>query len=390
MVLLPVQYVTFLKANIMSLAQPKRILVIKLRHHGDVLLATPVVDVLKKRFPDCEVDMLVYAETADMVRDNPQISEIFTIDRQWKKQGIKAQLRHEADLFKRLRARDFDWVFNLSDQWRAAAVAKWCARCSVALLFDNRRHLLWQWLHDFTNPELDHRHPMVSNHLNVLPPLISEAETAEAQVVMGISNAMRERMQAKLRAQGWQGEPYVLIHPGARWFFKCWENGRYAAVAQLLLNHGINVVFTGAPNEAEQEMLADITGRLKTSESAQVWNLGGQLNLRELAAAIDGAALFIGVDSVPMHMAAALDKPQVALFGASWVSRWRPYSEQAEVVWAGDFGHLPDPDSIDTDNPTRLLKAIPVEAVWQAVASKLGLHGIADVPEASARAEEAV
>lgn len=76
--------------------------------------------------------MLVYAETEDIVRDNPQISEIFTIDRQWKKQDVKMQLRHETDLFKRLKARDFDWVFNLSDQWRAAAVAKWCARCSAA------------------------------------------------------------------------------------------------------------------------------------------------------------------------------------------------------------------------------------------------------------------
>lgn len=387
---LPVLRLTFSKASIMSLAQPKRILVIKLRHHGDVLLATPVVDALKKRFPDCDVDMLVYAETADMVCDHPQISEILTIDRQWKKQGVKQQLRHEADLFKRLKARDYDWVFNLSDQWRAAAVAKWCARCSAALLFDNRRNPLWQWLHDFTNPELNHEHPMVKNHLNVLPPLLSEAETADARVVMGISAAMRESMQAKLKAQGWQGEPYVLMHPGARWFFKCWENGRYAAVAQLLLNHGVNVVFTGAPNEAEQEMLADITGRLKTSAGAKVWHLGGQLNLRELAAAIDGAQLFIGVDSVPMHMAAALDKPQVALFGASWVSRWRPYSEQAEVIWAGDFGELPHPDSIDTNNPTRLLKAISVETVWQAVAAKLGLNPNAATPEAPSYAEKAV
>lgn len=76
----------------MSLAQPKRILVIKLRHHGDVLLATPVVHALKTRFPDCEIDMLVYRETADIISDNPEIAEIFTIDRSWKKQGLKTQL----------------------------------------------------------------------------------------------------------------------------------------------------------------------------------------------------------------------------------------------------------------------------------------------------------
>ena len=54
----------------MSLAQPKRILIIKLRHHGDVLLSTPVVDALKTRFPDCEIDMLVYAGTEQLIAGN--------------------------------------------------------------------------------------------------------------------------------------------------------------------------------------------------------------------------------------------------------------------------------------------------------------------------------
>lgn len=100
----------------MSLAQPKRILVIKLRHHGDVLLATPVVHALKTRFPDCEIDMLVYRETADIISDNPEIAEIFTIDRSWKKQGLKTQLCEEKKLFSHLKKRRYDWAFNLSDQ----------------------------------------------------------------------------------------------------------------------------------------------------------------------------------------------------------------------------------------------------------------------------------
>ena len=96
----------------MSLAQPKRILVIKLRHHGDVLLATPVVHALKTRFPDCEIDMLVYRETADIISDNPEIAEIFTIDRSWKKQGLKTQLCEEKKLFSRLKKRRYDWALT--------------------------------------------------------------------------------------------------------------------------------------------------------------------------------------------------------------------------------------------------------------------------------------
>ena len=118
-------------------------------------------------------------------------------------------------------------------------------------------------------------------------------------------------------------------------------------------------------------MLQEIIGRLNIPEGRKVYVLSGCLSLRELAAAIEGAKLFVGVDSAPMHIAAALDKSQIALFGASWVDKWRPYSEEAEVIYAGDYAELPHPDSIDTNDPTRLLKAIPLQDVWDRISAKL-------------------
>lgn len=355
----------------MPIADPRRILVIKLRHHGDVLLATPVADALKSRYPDCEIDMLVYGETADMLRDNPQIAEIFTVDRSWKKAGLASQLREEKNLLGRLRARRYDWAFNLSGQWRAGFIAKLCATCSASLEYKNRDNFGWKLLHDFISPEPDVSHHIVQTNLQVVSPLLPPSVLENARVRMGVGEAAREGLRQKLGQEGWSGEAYVLVHPGARWFFKCWEDGKYAALVQLLLNHGHHVVLTGSPSQEERQMLDEIKGRLNVPGSVKIWDLGGKLNLRELAAAIEGADLFVGVDSVPMHMAAALDIPQVALFGASWVSRWRPYSDKAEVVWAGDFGELPHPDSIDTGMQTRLLDAIPLEAVWEKVSAKL-------------------
>lgn len=349
---------------------PKRILIIKLRHHGDVLLTTPVADQIKHAYPDCAVDMLVYQETADILRDNSQIRRIFTIDRQWKKQGIRRQLSHEAALFADLKAQHYDWVFNLSDQWRAAAVAKLCGKRSGSLRYGKRDNALWRFCHSELNEDLGHTHHVVQNHLAVLRPLGLQS-SYQPKVRMEIDAAARESLYAKLTERGWRGEAYVLMHPGSRWQFKCWDNDKYIELLQRLLNSGRNVVLTAAPDAEEKAMLDEITGRLNIPAGVQLWQLSGCLNLRELAAAIDGAELFIGVDSVPMHMAAALDKPQVALFGPSWVSRWRPYSDKASVVWAGDFGELPHPDSINTDDKTRLLSAIPVDAVWNTVQEKL-------------------
>ena len=78
---------------------------------------------------------------------------------------------------------------------------------------------------------------------------------------------------------------------------------------------------------------------------------------------IDHARLFIGVDSVPMHMAAALGTPLVALFGPSKLTFWRPWQAKGEGIWAGDFGPLPDPDAINTNTDERYLDLIPTDAV---------------------------
>lgn len=350
---------------------PERVLIIKLRHHGDVLLSTPVADCIKHAYPDCSVDMLVYRETADILCDNRRLGRVFTIDRQWKKQGLLRRLAHERALLASLKAQDYDWVFNLSDQWRAAVAARFCGRRSGGLRYGKRDNAWWRFCHSHLSEDLGHDHHIVEHNLAVLRPL-GLPEGYRPRVRMEIAAETRAALSAKLAGQGWRGEPYVLAHPGSRWPFKCWDNDKTAALLQRLLDSGRNLVLTAAPDREEQAMLADIAGRLNVPQGAKVWILSGCLNLRELAAAIDGAVLFIGVDSVPMHMAAALEKPQVALFGPSWVSRWRPYSEQAEVVWAGDFGPLPHPDSIDTNDKARLLGAIPVDAVWRAVQAKLG------------------
>lgn len=115
---------------------------------------------------------------------------------------------------------------------------------------------------------------------------------------------------------------------------------------------------------AEIERLARVQMEVETSKLV---NVGGKMSLPLLAALLKLSKFYVGVDSAPMHMAAALKVPQVALFGPSWVQEWRPWSDKATVIYAGDFGPLPHPDSINTDDTTRLLAAIPTEVVIQAV-----------------------
>src|SRR3989339_153778 len=98
----------------------RRVLVIKLRHHGDVLLATPVLSMLKRMAPQCEVDALVYSDTAPMLEGHPALAQLHQIDRNWKRQGLRGQTTAEWKLVSALRARHYDLVVHLSVHTRGA------------------------------------------------------------------------------------------------------------------------------------------------------------------------------------------------------------------------------------------------------------------------------
>ncbi len=349
---------------------PKRVLVTKLRHHGDVLLTTPLIRALHHYYPGIEVDALIYRETEDMLRHNPQVTQRWTIDRSWKKEGAKTQLGHERRLWRALKARRHDLLIHLTESWRGVALARGLGVArSIAFAYPRRDNAFWR--HGFTDlvalPESPcHNAALQLSTLSVLG-VTSNAE--DFPLSLTVDEAARTVFLDTLRCAGWQGAPYILIHPGARWFFKCWEDASFAAVIEALTARGHTVVLTGAPEARETEMAGKILAHLK--DKARVHSLVGQLSLAGLAAAIDGAQLFIGVDSVPMHMAAALQKPGVALFGPSKVHEWAPWQAPITVLKASDWATLPHPDSIDTATTTRYLAAIPAEAVLEAVSARL-------------------
>src|SRR5512135_1714004 len=98
----------------------RRVLVIKLRHHGDVLLASPVFTVLKNHAPHLEIDALVYKDTAEMLTLHPAISQVHVVDRQWKKAGAWQQAKAEWALLSALRGRRYDLVIHLTEHNRGA------------------------------------------------------------------------------------------------------------------------------------------------------------------------------------------------------------------------------------------------------------------------------
>ncbi|MDR2016265.1 MAG: putative lipopolysaccharide heptosyltransferase III [Burkholderiales bacterium] len=349
---------------------PQRVLLIKLRHHGDVLLTTPLIRALHHAYPDVEVDALIYRETEDMLRHNPQVVQRWLIDRNWKKEGVRIQVGCEWRLWRALKARRYDLLIHLTESWRGAALARSLGtKRSVAFDYPRRDNSFWRCSFTDLVPLPGEPCHNAALQLSTLMALGLTPKGEDFPLSLSVDETARTVFLDTLRRTGWQGEPYLLIHPGARWFFKCWEDASFSALIDALIARGHTIVLTGAPDAREMAMAANILAYLKNK--VRVYSLVGQLSLAELAAAIGGAQLFIGVDSVPMHMAAALQIPGVTLFGPSKVHEWSPWQAPITVLKASDWTTLPHPDSIDTATTTRYLAAIPVEAVLEAVLARI-------------------
>ncbi len=346
---------------------PKNILLIKLRHHGDMLLTTPAINALRQRYPQANIDVLLYKETRPMLEAHPAIRQLHIIDRNWKKEGGWQKFRHEMALLSAVRACHYDLVINLADQWRSAIITGFSgAPVRIGFAFRKRDNALWRWMHNQLVSTEDHNQlHTVEQNMAALKPLGISGAGAKAS--MHFSAADQQKVQDVLALHAVK-LPFVVVQPTSRWLFKCWEDEKVAQLIDALVAEGRTVVLTAAPDQKEMAMIANIQS---LCHSHNVVSLAGELSLPQLAALIDAAQLFIGVDSAPMHMAAALETPCLALFGPTKLQHWRPWGDNNRVIWAGDYGPLPSPDAIDTNTQQRYLSAIPVEDVVAAARSFL-------------------
>ena len=310
-----------------NLASVRRALVVKLRHHGDVLLASPVFQVLRNRAPHLEIDALVYQDTRDMLMGHPAIAQIHGIDRGWKREGLASQMRFESTLFHTLQERRYQLLVHLTDHWRGAWLAQALRpRWSVAPARDNR---LWRWSfsHRYPLPRGTPRHTVETN-LDALRRIGIYPGEVEKRLVLDPGEEATARVDAMLAQAGLGPRGFIHVHPTSRWLFKTWTEESNAELLRRLVRDGHHVVLTGAPDAREKAIVA----RIVEEARVPVTDFSGQLSLRDLAALAGRARVFFGVDSAPMHIAAAMGTPVVALFGPSGEKQWGPWNVPHRVV----------------------------------------------------------
>ena len=342
----------------------RRVLVTKLRHHGDVLLTSPVFQVLKNHAPHLEIDALVYHDTRDMLAGHPAISQVMTIDRGWKRQGIASQWHHEWALFRALQGRRYDLIVHLTEHPRGALLCyllgpRWSVARSRG---DYGRFWKRAFTHCYPTPKGRPRHTVELN-LDALRRLGIQPTPEEKRLVLVPGADAEGVVEARLASLRLPARGFIQFHPTSRWFFKTWPVERVAEVIDALQAHGETVVMTAAPDERELSMVKAIAARTTRPFAS----LAGELSLKELAALTARASLFIGVDSAPMHIAAAVATPVVALFGPSGDIEWAPWMVPSRVITSDHPCRPCGNDGCGGGKVSECLTSIPAARVIEAV-----------------------
>ncbi len=307
----------------------KKILVIKFRHIGDVLLTSPTIRALKENFPEADVSVLVNSGTEEVLSGNHYISELMVFDRKIKDLPVLQKFIKEIAFYKELRSKGFDMAVDLTGGDRAA-IASIVSGARYRLALDPRRQGFAGKRFLYTHlAKIDNQRHVVLQNLDVVKEF--GITTDNTDVDFFIPGEARAAVKEMFNENGIkEGDMVVHIHPTARWLHKCWDDAYMAEVIQWLLEKGTKVIITSSPDKKE----TDRTGRMLSLVSGQddarqdLVDLCGKTSIKELGAISAASNLFIGVDTAPMHIAAAVKTPVIALFGPSgYFGEWYPYGD---------------------------------------------------------------
>jgi heptosyltransferase-3 len=357
--------------NYPDLSLVKRLLVIKMRHHGDVLLTSPLFSNLKKAIPNAQIDAFIYKDTLPMLEGHPAISGYLLYDRGWKKLSLLKKIGKEVGLLKAIRSKGYDLVINLTEGDRGAIAAMVSgSKCRVG--FDPKGSGLLGKHKAFTHVVKGCPHPRhtVERQIDVLRRIGIFPEPEERDLYLHIPNAEKSKIAAMLQQEEIRSGNYILIHPVSRWKFKCLSTKQIAQLIAVLNERGLRIVMSAGPDAQEIAMVDEI---LSLVPEVAVLNCAGKLTLKELAALIEMSRALICVDSVPLHIASATKTPVVVMFGPTSEQNWGPWMHPRAKVVARAFSCRPCyQDGCGGSKMSDCLFSIPQNAILAALDEVLG------------------
>jgi ADP-heptose:LPS heptosyltransferase len=363
---------------------PSRILIIRLSALGDVVHALPMLDALRRARPDAEVGWLVEEKASSLLAGHPQIDRLWVAPRAelvslLRRGRAIAALRLLVGFVRGLRAADYELAIDAHSNARSSLLALFSgARRRIGFAHGHAKEGAG-WLYtDRVVPT----HPLkVQRALDLLRPLGIDPRGARA--ALGIPEATRAWARAQVAQLG--GRPAIAIHPGVSdaGAIKRWEPERFGrSAARLARERGARCVVTWGPGERELAQRV-----VDASEGCAV--LGPETSsLLDLAALYEACDLVIGVDTGPLHLAAALGIAVIGLYGPKDPAIYAPWDARTGAA-AGVVNrpvHCSPCNRRTCANGTVIcMPAIQVDDVVAAAAAELERDADGEAPARSAR-----
>jgi ADP-heptose:LPS heptosyltransferase len=338
----------------------ERILVIEPWNIGDVILATPILRALRRRYPKARISILARPHGRELLEGSGLVDDVIVFDLPWTAQTNKyrftpAKVREMRALVRTLRSRNFDLTLDSRMDIRSNFLAA-MSRAPYRLGYDIGGG---GWLLTHTLPsDRDNTH-RVDDWMSLLDllPDSGAAMTDERRPTLDVTTVEREGAQQKLRERGAKGRPVIAYHPGGSHPGKRWPRSRFEELIRELSASvgGTQVVFLG-PDET----------------SSAGWppdSIVFREPLRELMALISCCDVLVCNDSGPMHVADALRVPVVAIFEIGNPQWFGPSGPRARVVRgelagigisAAPLDHSP-PNPVDVRRVAAAVKEILAE-----------------------------
>jgi predicted lipopolysaccharide heptosyltransferase III len=330
------------------------VLLIQLKRIGDLILTVPAIAALRKDFPAARISLIAAHGSRELLPAIPGVDHTFI---------ARGRVSDAANWFAVAKAR-FDYCLDFSRTDRSAFLTL-LSGAPKRITYDTiRREPLRQLSYNEFVPSQVRFVHTVDHHLALLAPL--GVHDASAEIHLALPTEAKNGA-ATVIAEEKLGDNFIVIHPGSARAEKFWVARRWAEVADWMFGRErLRLVLTGGKSRMEQEHIA----RIKAHLQHPVVDLSGQLNLLTLSALIERARLLVTIDSAPMHLAAALGTPQLALFGPTNPFHWRPRSTPATILQAGNDGPMTD---FVSRQPLRLMKEISTEQVIDAMQTLLSI-----------------
>lgn len=314
-----------------------RILVVRLRQIGDVVFTTPALAALRAHYPDAFISYLVEPVAAAVLEGNPNIDELIVAPRGRGWAGLRAELA----LIRRLRANRYDLALDFHGGPRASLLT-WLSGAPKRVGYEVVGRAWMYTTRVARARDLRPRHS-VENQWDLVTSLgLGPSDPSAYPVTMALDPTAQRVIEQRLAAAGVSADARLIVmHVSAGNPFRRWPIPAFAAVAALLADDDPRhrVLVTSGPSEqaAAAQVIDAARSRLGPDASARVVACG-EFSLPELRALVERAAVFIGGDSGPMHIAATSRVPIVSLYGPTLPARSRPWrssaipAESVEVV----------------------------------------------------------